>query len=92
MIFLTTFTWSQSDKLYHFAAGTVVSTSTILMCKKLEIKHPYLLGFASATFAGIGKEILDKKTGGDVDFHDIEATMWGGYITTFSIYIIIEDK
>lgn len=80
-----------NDKSLHFGAGIVISTSTSIISKKFGLKHPYLIGFTTATLAGIAKEAIDYKFGGDCDALDANATMLGGLFGSLSIKIIIPN-
>ncbi|WP_454735352.1 hypothetical protein [Cupriavidus necator] len=58
------------DKLLHTLGGTL----TFAMIHPLGL--PWALGAVMA--AGVGKEIYDACTGGDVDPYDVLATWMGG--------------
>ena len=76
------------DKKFHIGAGVVMGTWGTFMGNSLELtpEQSALTGMATATAAGIGKELWDlswRLTGdksASFDFNDIAATTLGGVV------------
>lgn len=72
----------QRDKVYHFAAGTLIASGTTFAASKMGFKHPRLYGLAAGILAGIGKELYDKRhpKSHSCDPNDAYATFLGASV------------
>ena len=70
------------DKKLHAGAGVVIGTWGTLAGNSLDLKPggSALFGIASATVAGLGKELWDEIEYGGFDVKDFGATMIGGAV------------
>ena len=77
------------DKKLHFAAGAVVGTWGTFAGSSLNLKPEgsALFGIASATVAGLGKELWDEIDYGGFDVKDMGATVLGGVVGTGLSYL-----
>lgn len=70
------------DKQLHFGAGFV---SSLIICT---LTKSTVAGIGVALILGASKEIYDYFYGGDVEFLDVVATVFGGIIATLILLII----
>lgn len=66
LIFALSFSMCQGfevprDKAMHVAAGFAISSCGTFVAKEKGLKHPELYGFALGCFAGLAKEVYDKR-------------------------------
>ena len=86
------------DKQYHIGAGTVIGIWGTFMGNSCEFtpEASALVGIASSTIAGIGKEVMDvieaevTDNGNYFDVMDLSATMAGGIIGTGLSYAALK--
>lgn len=80
-----------SDKIEHFVAGNIIFFITFIMTGLLS-RHDLELATSVAclltVLAGIGKEVWDSFSGGDVDVFDVLAT-WAGAIPCLLVLAVI---
>jgi len=79
----------QSDKISHFMAGGVITSSTYISLNRYNISVPKKIGISigMGLLAGVGKEVWDKQRGGKFDGKDILATSLGSISVTIPIGI-----
>ena len=79
------------DKVYHFFAGSYISTWVfIIMCKFLTT-HIIWISLSGVVFSSIGgylKEVYDKADYGVFDPIDVLATVAGGLVTSAILFLI----
>jgi hypothetical protein len=68
------------DKFYHVLAGSYIAASVSFATNK-----PILWGTASATAAGLAKELYDYRSYGKFDPVDLAFTAVSGFVTSFII-------
>lgn len=77
----------QTDKLLHFAAGTLIG----LLCGGWSWCHfggwAWVAGPLIAAIAGLAKECRDYIAYGTFDFVDLGATIAGGLFGVFALWI-----
>ena len=80
------------DKTLHFSAGYLTSVSGYIIAKKLNAKHPMIIGISSSILVGAGKEIvydyLLKK--GTPTVNDFIWTAIGGGYGVITIKLVIK--
>lgn len=84
----------KQDKLAHFGAGALVSSSTYTLIYKYTKSAPKSLIYstASAFLVGAAKEVYDKSNGNNFDTEDLLATAFGGLMTSTIFTISVKDK
>ena len=83
--------FTEKDKQYHFAAGTMVSAATysIVYSKTKSKKKALIYSVASSILIGTLKEIADSREKGNrFDKRDLLATTYGGLTigVTFNLF------
>lgn len=67
-----------TDKIQHFFAGLFIYFLLDFLGSQLDVGLTSFLIIILVLFAGIGKEVLDKLNGRDVEILDVAATVLGG--------------
>jgi len=77
------------DKVTHFFAGGLITSTTYIGLNRFEIKESnrILISVGTGIVAGIAKEAYDKGRGGKFDGKDILATALGSISITIPIII-----
>ena len=83
--------FTEKDKQYHFAAGTMVSAATysIVYSKTKNKKKAFIYSAVSAVLVGTLKEVYDSQQKGNrFDSRDLLATTYGGLTigVTFNVF------
>lgn len=71
------------DHSYHFAAGATVGMFFANTSKK-----PLLSSLLASAALGVGKEIVDKKSGKHFDLSDVTATVLGGMTSAIIVKLL----
>jgi len=79
----------QSDKISHFMAGGLITSSTYIGLNRFKLKetNKIFISVGMGLLAGVGKEVWDKQRGGKFDGKDILATGLGSISVTIPIGI-----
>ena len=86
-LLFTTISFSQIeyDKVQHFVAGSVISTTTYWVTRDItkDKSTAFWVGLGSGTLAGITNELFDVSQGYRFDWADLGYTIAGSLTVTF---------
>ena len=81
-----------TDKLLHFGAGYVISTSSAALCYNFNLNKSVSVGIGLGTAAGLGKEVRDYVVYRGPDAFDFGFTVAGSFWGGFCIHTVIEKN